>query len=669
MLICRVGHTHTARHRVSWFIYRSLSHATNSKTLPQRHEILTLLHKTTSLLPRALPPEEQAANSTESPKLWKEILSKTYTDLVSKEIPPVHITVYGLDQWSGAQDLVTALLEEPLTSDQSLNERIRSRWGTHPGQTTLRLSSANITPSLSRSKQNCSRSLPANKDSEFHVSSSFFQQFPFPLQIVELSPSIIQRSRNSVSSVVVTPETYDALLEADVSVILCNPLTTPISVLLRDPCLFRNPNTILVVTSTPPKSNLEDLRTNLSEILPEKTARRLKIYFVDPFRAVAANEVLKSDFQSPIAIQRYQDDYNGSQVSSVLDAFKEIISPKAEFSESSLRYQTALARIRAALTTYQAALHRVRHETDSVAVDVCALKARLEEAKVKAQGEVLSRFSDGEGDAVTAALDLAAKEIRVVMDRLTWWKMIWRVDEISLLITQAVLQPGCRTLEQQLVLQTGRLSVLQDEITKSMFSLLAAHPHPPFNSAILQNLLQQLVASPSFRVMPRTLIHPIDMRRGQIIEHPTTRLHLTAQRVTLRIGGGIAAGAGLGWAGWLGWLAGTGEGLLGVVGLDAGTAMSLGLLIAVMSVRWGVGKWERAKRRWWEDWDRVGNGLARDLRTTLDQAMQNKVLVVAETGCEKLSEITAQRRSEIEEVEEELDTLQATLDHLDQSLQ
>lgn len=420
-------------------------------------------------------------------------------------------------------------------------------------------------------------------------------------------------------------------MKADVAVVLCNPVTTPISVLPRFSFLFRNPNTILVLTSTPPESNLEDLHAILMNTLPEKMSWRSKILFVEPSRAVAANEILKSDSQSPIAVQRYQDNYNGSRVSSVSNALREIIPLEVDVSQSSFRYQTALARIQAALTTCQAVLRQARNEMDNIAVGVCTLKATLEEAKVRAHGEILSRSSDS-GDAVTTALDLAAKEIKVVMDRLTWWRMVWCVDEISHLITQAVQQPRCRTLEHhvcalhssskyscslntlQLILQTGRLSVLQDEITKSMFSLLAAHPRSPFNSAVLQNSLHQLVASSSFRVTPQTLTHPIDTRRSQVIEHPTMRLHITAQRVTLRMGGGMVAGAGLGWAGWFGWLAGTGENLLGTVGLDAGTAMSLGLLIAVVSVRWGVGKWERAKRRWWEDWDRLKSGLGRDLK-------------------------------------------------------
>ncbi|KAG6920261.1 hypothetical protein DXG01_005030 [Tephrocybe rancida] len=616
---------------------------------------------TTSLLPRALSSKDQGAVASESLDLWKEILAETYNDLASKNIRPARIAVYGLDQWSGARELVTALLEEPLTSDQTLNERIRGRWKNHPSHGSLTLSSANNFTFLhARINQECYRSLPANDDSEVQLSSSFFQQFPVPPRITELPPP--SSSKRHASSVI-NQETSDALLKTDVAVILCNPITTSIPVLLREPLLSRKPNTVLVVTSAPSKSNSDVLHAAILKSLPEKAAGKVQILFADPSRAVAANEAFKSEFQSSTAVQRYQDDFVGSRVSAVSAELKRILSPGTE---SSLRSQTALARIRAALLTCQAALHRARNEMESIAVDMCTLKARLEEAKVKAQGEVLgSPTSGAEGDAAVEAVNLAAKEVKVVMDRLTWWRMIWHVDEISHVLTQAVLQPGCRTLEQRLVLQTGRLSMLQEDITKSTFALLAAHPTPPFNSAILQNALHQLVASPSFRMTPHTLTHPINTRRGQIIEHPTTRLHVAAQRATLGMGGSIATGAGISWAGWVGWLAGSGEGLLGAIGLDAGMAGGVGLLTAVAGVRWAVGKWERAKRRWWEDWDRVGSGLGRDLKATLDQTMQENVLVVAEIGCDKLSDLIKQRRSEIAEVEDELDTLKTTLDSLE----
>ena len=44
-----------------------------------------------------------------------------------------------------------------------------------------------------------------------------------------------------------------------------------------------------------------------------------------------------------------------------------------------------------------------------------------------------------------------------------------------------------------------------------------------------------------------------------------------------------------------------------------GTAIGIMMLWSVLGVRWAVGKWERAKKRWWEDWYRVVEGLGRDL--------------------------------------------------------
>ena len=65
------------------------------------------------------------------------------------------------------------------------------------------------------------------------------------------------------------------------------------------------------------------------------------------------------------------------------------------------------------------------------------------------------------------------------------------------------------------------------------------------------------------------------------------------------------------WAGWAGQL-----GILGSygAGMEVESAASVGMLGAAIGVRWAVGKWERAKRKWWKDWDRVGEGLERDLR-------------------------------------------------------
>jgi hypothetical protein len=69
----------------------------------------------------------------------------------------------------------------------------------------------------------------------------------------------------------------------------------------------------------------------------------------------------------------------------------------------------------------------------------------------------------------------------------------------------------------------------------------------------------------------------------------------------------VLGGFGISWAGWLG----VSESL---VGLGTETMVGTGMLSAVLGLRWAVGAWEKAKKRWWQDCDRVGQGLSRDLK-------------------------------------------------------
>lgn len=261
---------------------------------------------------------------------------------------------------------------------------------------------------------------------------------------------------------------------------------------------------------------------------------------------------------------------------------------------------------------------------------------------------------------VAEALKLAEKNVREVMTRLNWWRMLGRVDEISNIVTAAVETAWCPVLEKKLILRTGRLSTIQDALTAASFTMLSTHPSIP--SAILRNTLEQLTFSTEYPLTPETLTNPLHARRRQMIDYPTTRLHLAGQRAVLGMTGGILSGACVSWAGWYGWLVGSGEGLFSFVGMDAGTAMGVGILVALSSLRWAVGQWERSKRKWWQDWVRVGEGLDRDLRATLQGVMQEQVTIVAATTCTTLTTTVAQREEEIEEVVEDLKKLQACLD-------
>jgi hypothetical protein len=164
-------------------------------------------------------------------------------------------------------------------------------------------------------------------------------------------------------------------------------------------------------------------------------------------------------------------------------------------------------------------------------------------------------------------------------------------------------------LSSQLILHTGRISAVQRALTESTFALLSGIPSTSaFHSPVLANSLNQLSSSPSYNLTPSTLTTPIHVRHNQLATFTTNRLHVAAQHAVLATLGSLAVGAGFSWSGWVGWF---------VPAMDAGTAVGGGMLVALLGVRVAIGRWEKAKQRWWEDWTRVGEGLGRDLKVPL----------------------------------------------------
>jgi len=166
---------------------------------------------------------------------------------------------------------------------------------------------------------------------------------------------------------------------------------------------------------------------------------------MDPPRAIAAIETLRADSRSSTAVQKYQDDFVSSGVSALTVTLKSKLAPGSDHT----RTQSALAQIRFALATCNNSVHDAKREVESISAAVSRLNGRIEEAKIRVHGDVLGLQSESEGDHVRAALNNAGKEIRVVMDRLPWFKMVLRVDEISQIVSRAVEKAWCRELEKQ----------------------------------------------------------------------------------------------------------------------------------------------------------------------------------------------------------------------------
>ncbi|KAF8894092.1 hypothetical protein BD779DRAFT_1505224 [Infundibulicybe gibba] len=592
---------------------RMVSSGQSHDVVDFRSKSLTLLHRITSFLPRVLPSKNTlpSINAVDSFEFWDALLSHAYHRLSTPSAQPVRIVVYSLDRWSGAQDIVTALLEQPLSSDPSQNKSVRNRWkSSSENRLTI-----------------CHESHPPSTPSALPVQSPYLLQFG---PAVELTEIVLPSDSRRTHSHDFCETTLAALHNADIPIVVCNPLTSPISA-LAGLLPLNNPNTILVLTSSVPYPPTHH-NFIFAVVSPGKLLDDLKIVLVDPARAAVALEILEADPGSSTAIQRYQDNFVARHT---------------------------LSQLRGALDACQIALARAKEDILLVSRDINHLSDRIEEEHVKAPRSVFGGAggSMSDSDAVQDALETAGKDMRVVLNRLAWWRMVWHVDEISGIISEAIHRSWCKALEKELILQTGRLSTLQAELTHSALSLLSAPRSPSFDSPILHNNLLQLSSSPTYPLSSSSLIRPLTARRDQLLRYPTTRLHVSGQRAVLGMGGSIAAGTGLSWVGWLGWLSSGGEGLMGVIGMDAMTAMGAGILGALVGIRWSVGKWEKSKKKWWDDWARVSAGMSRDLTQTLEQVMRQHVLIVSDRACSGLSDLAEKRKLEIEAIEEDLDKL------------
>lgn len=257
--------------------------------------------------------------------------------------------------------------------------------------------------------------------STFFIPSSFLRQFPFPVEIEEYAAEY-------------SPESLpEATWTTDVPLILCNPLTTRLSS-LRLPS--ENPNARLVVTgnSLVPDGN------------PPNTL------FIDPLRAINGLAAVRTDPTSPLNIQRYQDDYVGSRVPTLASHIKQSLLTPSDTSSPLELLQTrrVTTQLTATFNALENALNSAQREADEALVETTALSELVKETYIMERGQVLGvSDSSKEESLVTKAMTSSSRKMQAHMNRLSWLKMISRVDEINLVVNRLVDDVWCKDLEHQ----------------------------------------------------------------------------------------------------------------------------------------------------------------------------------------------------------------------------
>ncbi|KAF8444609.1 hypothetical protein L210DRAFT_3758591 [Boletus edulis BED1] len=602
-----------------------------SEPSASRSRVSALLQKTVSLLPQTLSTADNAVGP-DSSLFWSNILERSITELSSgSDQVPSKVSIAGkwffcgFDKWAGSHDLVTALLEDPFTSDATYSDILRNRWKNAP------------------SRVNIEYGKPTAFAGELYSPSDWLQRFPHAIRLTEL-PELS-------SLAVISDETESLLLSSDVLLLLCDPVVAPLSDLtLRAKHLLNKPNTILILTSG---STSDNHRQFVSRTLSHMRCQPGQILFVDPRQALGAVTALQANPTSPSTIDRYQRDTLGSRISTVAVAINAILGSKnlSETPLLDLRQETALSQVHGSLSASFRSVKVTKEDVDRLVSKMDDLLSRVQRIRENTRRDMLGK--PGEDDKIEKALSQSAKEMNALLGTLSFWRMVWRVDEIGALVSAAVQGQWCKGLENQLILHTGRLDFTQRELSSAAFDLLSASS---LHSPVLENQLQQLEHSPTHMLTPSSLTQPIYNRRNQLIQYTTTKLHREAQSAVIGTFGGILSGAGLGW-----WLA-FGEHILSLgSGTEMGTAIGSGALLAVGSIRWAVGKWERAKRRWMQDSARIGEGLTRDLQSTIQRTLDDNVTIVASTACEGMQDLIDGRRNEIHQLHGELCELDAEL--------
>ncbi|KAG1808364.1 hypothetical protein EV424DRAFT_1574478 [Suillus variegatus] len=336
------------------------------------------------------------------------------------------------------------------------------------------------------------------------------------------------------------------------------------------------------------------------------TASSTSEHALDPIRALEAVSALKADPSSPAAIQRYQEDFMGSRISLLGDVLAGMLGLKDSGRTSSLllaiRTQSALIQMRSALYASARSVSQARVVIDRVFIGASELQSQVEEVRARTDREVLVE------SGIDEALLRGSKEMKAVLESLTWLKMVWRVDEIdSLLILQRVVSP--------------LPSILTSSTFSQLTKLASPSPSPAFHSPILDNHLRQLTHSPTYALTPNTLNRPIQARRSQLY---TTHHHaVTPHAQNTVLGNALSIGTGS----------------------EAGTALGAGALVAVASIRWA--------------------GLKRDLKATLEQGIEKNVAVVPMAAYEGLRELAGKQQEEIDVVRSDLISMQADVEALE----
>jgi len=343
-----------------------------------------------------------------------------------------------------------------------------------------------------------------------------------------------------------------------------------------------------------------------------------RVFLVDPDRALSSISALRANPFDVLHVQRYSDDALASGVSRLKRKLQSVPTPTQKGDALASAVVSMLRRsldgVEAELREATALVHTLRsealHEREEAhrAVFGPAPERALPSGggssiAQKVAGTTRPRHSDD--NKVRAAMALADDGVLPDLDSMTWWRVLWTPDEIGWRMRQATRDAWLGPISNSLLPALAPLPNTQSTHASRALSRITTTTTTTLPSALrsplLQNALNQLTHAPSFAVVPRALLRPLEHRIARLDAGTTSALARAAQVLLLRVAGSLGVGAGAAVMG------------AGVLAQGVGEAAGVGLLVAAAGVRWAIGRWDKARKMWRADWIRVTEAAERDV--------------------------------------------------------
>jgi hypothetical protein len=350
-----------------------------------------------------------------------------------------------------------------------------------------------------------------------------------------------------------------------------------------------------------------------------------RVFLVDPDRALSSISALRANPSDVLHVQRYSDDALASGLSRLKRQLQLVPTPTQKGDalasaavsmlrrsldgvEAELREATALVR-----TLRSEALHEREEAHRAVfgpapdrAFPSSSSSSSSNSSTQKVAGTTRPRHNND--NKVRAAMALADDRVLPDLDSMTWWRVLWTPDEIGWRMRQATRDAYAGPISNALLPALAPLPNAQSTHASRALSRITGTstsggpmPPPTLRSPLLQNALEQLTHAPSFAVVPRALLRPLERRIARLDAGTTGALARAAQVLLLRVAGSLGGGAGAAVMG------------AGVFAQGVGEAAGVGLLVAAAGVRWAIGRWDKARKLWRADWVRVKEAAERDV--------------------------------------------------------